>query len=71
MDKSEFPKRSILLSGQNGKKFSPFAVKNNQVFIREGFIQDATIGSAQIKEAAITNTKIGGPLQSTNWAAGR
>nr|WP_240313907.1 DUF1983 domain-containing protein [Candidatus Fukatsuia symbiotica] len=60
----------ILLSGQNGKKFSPFAVKNNQVFIREGFIQDATIDTAQIKEAAITHAKIGGPLQSTNWAAG-
>ncbi|AWK13947.1 hypothetical protein CCS41_04795 [Candidatus Fukatsuia symbiotica] len=61
----------ILLSGQNGKKFSPFAVKNNQVFIREGFIQDATIDTAKIKDAAITHAKIGGPLQSTNWAAGR
>jgi len=49
----------VLLSGQYGKKFSPFAVKNNQVFIREGFIQDG----------GITNVKIGNTLQSTNYVA--
>ncbi len=49
----------VLLSGQQGKKFSPFAVKNNQVFIREGFIQDGSI----------TNAKIGNTLQSTNYVA--
>ncbi|WP_339057308.1 phage tail tip fiber protein [Candidatus Regiella endosymbiont of Tuberolachnus salignus] len=49
----------MLLSGQQGKKFSPFAIKNNQVFIREGFIQDGSI----------TNAKIGNTLQSTNYVA--
>ena len=47
----------ILTSGLNGAKYSPFAVVNGQVFIREAIIADASI----------TNAKIGGYIQSNDW----
>lgn len=49
----------ILLSGQNGNRFSPFAVIGGQVFMSNAMIQDGTIGIAKITQ------EIGSP----NWYA--
>ncbi|KAF4557102.1 DUF1983 domain-containing protein, partial [Pseudomonas sp. CES] len=38
---------------------SPFAIQNNQVFMNDAFIRDASITNAKIADAAITNAKIG------------
>lgn len=50
----------VMLSGQGGVQYSPFAVVNGQVFLSSGFIQDGTI----------TNAKIGSFIQSNNYQAG-
>nr|WP_313487393.1 DUF1983 domain-containing protein [Atlantibacter hermannii] len=47
----------VMLSGQGGVMYSPFAIVNGQVFLSSGFIQDGTI----------TNAKIGQYIQSNNW----
>ena len=50
----------VMLSGQGGVQYSPFAIVNGQVFLSSGFIQDGTI----------TNAKIGSFIQSNNYQAG-
>ena len=50
----------VMLSGQGGVQYSPFAIVNGQVFLSSGFIQDGTI----------TNAKIGSFIQSNNFQAG-
>ncbi|WP_313668730.1 DUF1983 domain-containing protein [Atlantibacter sp.] len=50
----------VMLSGQGGVQYSPFAIVNGQVFLSSGFIQDGTI----------TNAKIGNFIQSNNYQAG-
>ena len=50
----------MLLNLVNGTPVSPFSVTGGQTFIRSAFIQDGTI----------TNAKIGGALQSTDYVAG-
>ncbi len=50
----------VMLSGQAGAQFSPFAVVGGQVFLNSAFIQDGTITSAMIA----------GYIQSTNYVAG-
>ncbi|MCZ7836028.1 host specificity protein J [Atlantibacter hermannii] len=50
----------VMLSGQGGVQYSPFAIVNGQVFLSSGFIQDGTI----------TNTKIGSFIQSNNYQPG-
>ncbi len=47
----------VMLSGQGGVMYSPFAIVNGQVFLSSGFIQDGTI----------TNAKIGQYIQSNTW----
>lgn len=50
----------VLLSGEGDAQFSPFAVINGQTFLSEAIIRDASI----------TNTKIGQYIRSDNWAPG-
>ncbi len=50
----------VMLSGQGGLQYSPFAIVNGQVFLSSGFIQDGTI----------TNAKIGNVIQSNNYQPG-
>ncbi len=50
----------VMLSGQAGTQFSPFAVVGGQVFLNSAFIQEGTITSAMIA----------GYIQSTNYVAG-
>lgn len=47
----------VMLTGQGGTAYSPFAVVGGQVFIRDAMIQDGTI----------SNAKIGQFIQSTNY----
>lgn len=57
----------VLLSGQGGVTYSPFAVINGQVFINQAFIQDASITSAKIKDASIGSAKIANTIESDDW----
>lgn len=50
----------VMLSGQGGSQFSPFAVVGGQVFLNSAFIQEGTLTSAMIA----------GYIQSTNYVAG-
>lgn len=50
----------VLLSGEGDAQFSPFAVINGQVFLSEAIIRDASI----------TNAKIGQYIRSSNWVPG-
>ncbi|MEQ6277158.1 TipJ family phage tail tip protein [Kluyvera huaxiensis] len=50
----------VLLSGEGDAQFSPFAVINGQVFMSEAFIRNASI----------TNAKIGQYIRSNNWIPG-
>ncbi|MCT9843574.1 DUF1983 domain-containing protein [Leclercia adecarboxylata ATCC 23216 = NBRC 102595] len=50
----------VMLSGQGGMQYSPFAVVGGQVFLNSAFIQEGTITSAMIA----------GYIQSTNYVAG-
>ncbi|MFU0930913.1 host specificity protein J [Kluyvera cryocrescens] len=50
----------VLLSGEGDAQFSPFAVINGQAFLSEAIIRDASI----------TNAKIGQYIRSSNWVPG-
>ncbi|OAT52120.1 phage tail fiber protein [Kluyvera georgiana ATCC 51603] len=50
----------VLLSGEGDAQFSPFAVINGQAFLSETIIRDASI----------TNAKIGQYIRSNNWVPG-
>lgn len=50
--------RFAVVNGINGALSSPFAVQGGQVFMNSAFIQDGTIGTAKITNAAIVNAKI-------------
>jgi len=50
----------VMLSGQGGTQFSPFAVVGGQVFLNSAFIQEGTITSAMIA----------GYIQSNNYVPG-
>ncbi|EPH9701134.1 phage tail protein [Enterobacter hormaechei] len=52
--------RFAVMAQAGGAVTLPFVIQNGQVFIRETFIQDGTIG----------NTKIGNYIQSNNYVAG-
>ncbi|EHN8838723.1 DUF1983 domain-containing protein [Enterobacter hormaechei] len=52
--------RFAVMAQAGGAVTLPFVIKNGQVFIRETFIQDGTIG----------NAKIGNYIQSNNYVAG-
>lgn len=50
----------VVMSGSGDNVYSPFAVVNGQVFIRDALIQDGSI----------TNAKIGNYIRSNNFVAG-
>lgn len=50
----------VLMSGSGDTQYSPFAVVNGQVFIRDALIQDGSI----------TNAKIGNYIRSTSFVSG-
>ncbi|MFP2513967.1 TipJ family phage tail tip protein [Buttiauxella agrestis] len=49
----------VVMSGSGGNAYSPFAIINGQVFVRDEFVQDGTI----------SNAKIGNFIQSNNYVA--
>ena len=51
--------RFAIINGLGGSPVSPFAVSNGQTFIADAFIRDASI----------TNAKIGDQLYSSNYVA--
>ncbi len=50
----------VVMSGSGSNVYSPFAIVNGQVFIRDALIQDGSI----------TNAKIGNYIRSSNFLAG-
>ncbi|WP_272664714.1 MULTISPECIES: phage tail tip fiber protein [Providencia] len=50
----------IILNNANGQLVTPFAIKNNQVFL----------GPTYIEDGSITNAKIGNVIQSNSYKAG-
>lgn len=60
----------IIFNNANGKFVTPFAVVNNQVFLGDAFIQNASITTAKIKDGAITNAKIGNEIESDGFKTG-
>ncbi|MEQ5724750.1 DUF1983 domain-containing protein [Providencia rettgeri] len=50
----------IIFNNANGQLVTPFAIKNNQVFL----------GSTYIEDGSITNAKIGNVIQSNSYKAG-
>lgn len=53
--------RFVLMTGENGSYQTPFYVTNGAMYVKEAFIKDASI----------TNAKIGSYIQSNNYAAGK
>ncbi len=54
----------------NGQLTSPFVIQGGQTFINQALIGTAWIKTANIADAAITNAKIGGVIQSDNYVPG-
>ncbi|HFI6433340.1 TPA: host specificity protein J [Escherichia coli] len=52
--------RFVLMTGENGSYQTPFYVTNGAMYVREAFIKDASI----------TNAKIGAYIQSSNYVSG-
>lgn len=50
----------VIMSGSGSNVYSPFAVKNGQVFMNQAFIENGTV----------TNEKIGDYIQSSNFVSG-
>lgn len=55
----------------NGNVTAPFVIQGGQTFINQALIGTAWIKSANIEDAAITNAKISGVIQSDDYAAGQ
>ncbi|KUJ02813.1 host specificity protein J [Stenotrophomonas maltophilia] len=55
----------------NGNVTSPFVIQGGQTFISQALIGTAWINTANIADAAITNAKIGGVIQSDNYVPGQ
>jgi len=60
----------VVISGSGGNLYSPFVIKDGQVLINQAFIGEGWITSANIQDAAITNAKISGTLESVGYASG-
>ncbi len=60
----------VVMSGSGNNVYSPFVIKDGQVLISQAFIGDGWINNAMIKDAAITNAKIAGTLESVGYASG-
>ncbi|HDS1586974.1 TPA: hypothetical protein QEL16_000717, partial [Stenotrophomonas maltophilia] len=54
-----------------GQLTSPFVIQGGQTFINQALIGTAWINTANIADAAITNAKIGGVIQSDNYVPGQ
>ncbi len=50
--------RFSVINANNGQVSTPFTIDNGQVFIKSGFLADASIESAKIRDGAITSAKI-------------
>ncbi len=55
----------------NGQVTTPFVIQGGQTFINQALIGTAWINTANIADAAITNAKIGGVIQSDNYVPGQ
>lgn len=62
--------RFAVTSQAGGNVSVPFVIENGQTVIDDAFIRLASIDTAKIKDAAITNAKIGGDIWSEDFAAG-
>lgn len=59
-----------VVSPNGADELSPFIITGGKVYINDAMIRQATITTANIADAAITNAKIGGDLQSASWNSG-
>ncbi len=55
----------------NGNVTAPFVIQDGQTFINQALIGTAWIKSANIEDAAITNAKISGAIQSDDYVDGQ
>ncbi len=63
--------RFAVINLVNGNVTSPFVIQGGQTFISQALIGTAWINTANIADAAITNAKIGGVIQSDNYVPGQ
>ncbi len=63
--------RLALINVINGQVTTPFVIQGGQTFISQALIGTAWINTANIADAAITNAKIGGVIQSDNYVPGQ
>lgn len=63
--------RLALINLVNGQVTTPFVIQGGQTFISQALIGTAWIKSANIEDAAITNAKISGVIQSDDYVAGQ
>ncbi|HHA2879313.1 TPA: host specificity protein J [Stenotrophomonas maltophilia] len=63
--------RFAVINLVNNTVTSPFVIQGGQTFISQALIGTAWINTANIADAAITNSKIGGVIQSDNYVPGQ
>lgn len=63
--------RLALINVINGQVTTPFVIQGGQTFISQALIGVAWITTANIEDAAITNAKISGVIQSDDYARGQ
>lgn len=63
--------RLALINLVNGQVTTPFVIQGGQTFISQTLIGTAWIKSANIEDAAITNAKISGVIQSDDYSPGQ
>lgn len=63
--------RFAVINLVNGNVTSPFVIQGGQTFISQALIGTAWIKSANIEDAAITNAKISGTIQSDDYVSGQ
>ncbi|WP_080355108.1 host specificity protein J [Stenotrophomonas maltophilia] len=63
--------RFAVINLVNGNVTSPFVIQGGQTFISQALIGTAWIKSANIEDAAITNAKISGVIQSDDYSPGQ
>lgn len=63
--------RLALINLVNGQVTTPFVIQGGQTFISQALIGTAWIKSANIEDAAITNAKISGVIQSDDYVQGK
>ncbi|HEL3822516.1 TPA: phage tail protein [Stenotrophomonas maltophilia] len=63
--------RFAVINLANNNVTAPFVIQGGQTFISQALIGTAWINTANIADAAITNSKIGGVIQSDNYVPGQ